>query len=213
MHKNNNPVEPCRGARARANRATKPSRTDHPVALRPSATSCGHGFTTIELLTVLAVAAIGMALATEPLTRFVMTNRISGETNGLLTDLMLARSEATKLRVPVVVGIAQPGRPPVFSGTDWAAGRGVFADTNSNGAFDAGDTLLRYSTKLPARFHLTNADSLTTLVYRPNGTTNAAAGTRFTLCTPGYYGRDIVISPTGRAYVATRTSLTCPGAS
>ena len=61
------------------------------------------GFTFIELMAVCAVVAILVGVAAPSLNHFVQTNRLSNETNSLVSALNLARSEAINLRSPVTV--------------------------------------------------------------------------------------------------------------
>ena len=61
------------------------------------------GFTLIELMVVCAVVAILVGVAAPSLNHFVQTNRLSNETNSLVSALNLARSEAINLRSPVTV--------------------------------------------------------------------------------------------------------------
>ena len=58
------------------------------------------GFTLIELMVVCAVVAILVGVAAPSLNHFVQTNRLSNETNSLVSALNLARSEAINLRRP-----------------------------------------------------------------------------------------------------------------
>ena len=169
------------------------------------------GFSMIELMSTVGIAAILATVGAPSLTSFMMNNRISAQTNAFLTDLAQARQEAVKLHVPVVVSAAAAGTTINFTQTNWSYGRAAYADVNASGAYDAGDYIIKVNHKLPGRVALSNADGLSQIQYRPNGTTNAVAGTRFTVCQDGYLGRDIVITPTGRAFVVPRTVTTCPG--
>jgi type IV fimbrial biogenesis protein FimT len=169
------------------------------------------GFTMVELMTTVGVASVLVSIGLPSLTSFVMNNRITAQTNALLTDLAQARQESVKRRVPVVFAAASIGTVITFNQTNWSLGRAAYADANANATYDAGDTLVKVTQRMPSRLALSNADGITAIQYRPSGATNLLAGTRFTVCIAGYFGRDVVITPTGRAYTVTRTTKDCPG--
>lgn len=54
------------------------------------------GFTLIELMITIAIAAILMALAAPSFTRAIQDNRVTTQANDLLTSIAVARSEAIK---------------------------------------------------------------------------------------------------------------------
>jgi type IV fimbrial biogenesis protein FimT len=111
------------------------------------------GFTLVELLTVITIAAILMAIGV-PSFKFVTSgNRISGEVNGLLGDMQYARSESIKEGQTVTVcSSTNPTSPtPTCAGnTAWQSGWIVFSDVNGNGVVDPGDTILRAQNAFPA---------------------------------------------------------------
>jgi Tfp pilus assembly protein FimT len=74
------------------------------------------------------------------------SNRVSTEVNGLLGDLMVARSEAIRQSYNVIVCPLPSGGGTTCTttSTTWQYGWLVFADVNNNGAYDSGtDVLIR----------------------------------------------------------------------
>lgn len=61
------------------------------------------GFTLVELMVTLAVAAILATVALPGFTSLIQTNRVTTQTNELVASLNLARSEAIRRGLPVTV--------------------------------------------------------------------------------------------------------------
>lgn len=101
------------------------------------------GFTIIELMVTLAVAAVLATIAAPNMRDFIRNNRLTSEANDLLRSLQQARSQAIKQQVNVAVCFtANPtaGTPTCSfgAGTGWI----VFQDSNANWDHDAGEPLL-----------------------------------------------------------------------
>ncbi len=88
------------------------------------------GFTLVELLVTIAVAAILLAAALPNFREMGLRSRVTQAANQLAADLAYARSEAVKRAVRVAVQRA---------GSSWADGWQVALDTNGDGVFDAKD--------------------------------------------------------------------------
>lgn len=92
----------------------------------------GPGFTLIEAVVVVAIAAILLAVGVPSFSAFLDRSRVTAEVNQLLSDLALARSEAVTRRGRVVLcRSAQPAAADAIcagDGTDWGSGWIVFAD-------------------------------------------------------------------------------------
>lgn len=101
------------------------------------------GFTLLELIITIGIAAILTAIAV-PSYKYVMNdNRMAGEVNDLVGDMQYARAEAIKEGNDVVV-CSTSGTNGTCSGTTtWQTGWMIFSDPNDTGAFQAGDTILR----------------------------------------------------------------------
>ena len=96
-------------------------------------------FTLVELVVTMAVAAILLTIAIPSFQTVIQNSRIATQANSLLTDLNYARSEA--LRRNLNVGICASNDGATCGGANWGLGRIVFADSNGNGALDAGEAL------------------------------------------------------------------------
>jgi type IV fimbrial biogenesis protein FimT len=95
--------------------------------------STTRGFTLLELMVTLAVAAILFSVAVPNMQAFARNNRLTAASNDLLRSFHLARTEAIKRQQNVVVcASADPtAASPVCSYGDFT-GWIVFQDTNAN---------------------------------------------------------------------------------
>jgi type IV fimbrial biogenesis protein FimT len=188
----------------------------------PMSTSCAfvRGFTVIELMITLTLVAILVGVAAPSIREAMMSIRVTGQTNDLMSDLALARSEAARRNVPVVVCSSNNGT--TCTNSAWNEGWVVYPDVVVDGvqATNADEQFIKARRKLEGTNALVlncapagvNADKRVTY-----GSLGSAGGVlKFTLCdsrTTVNGGRIISINTTGRA-VATRAtcpiSVTCP---
>src|SRR5450755_2996973 len=85
------------------------------------------GFTLLELLTVMTVAAILIAVAVPSYRYVTSANRIAAEVNGLLGDMQYARAEAIKEGQTVTVCVSS-NNTSCSAATTWHSGWIVFSD-------------------------------------------------------------------------------------
>jgi type IV fimbrial biogenesis protein FimT len=172
-----------------------------------------HGFTLIEIMTVLVVATVLITIAVPNIGSFIQNNRMVTQTNDLLADLNFARSETIKRSTSVT--ICKSSNPTASSptcstaGNDWAIGRIIFIDPNSNGAADGGEIILRAREPLDGGNTLrAGANLINFLIFTRSGiTTLTAAAAReneFALCDSRgpAQGRSVRLEITGRATIA-----------
>lgn len=121
------------------------------------------GFTLVELLTVVSIAAILTAAAVPSFNRFLMSARVSEAESALRGAIELARSEAVvrSTRVGVcrsaTANAATPGctegAAGGFGANDWAVGWLVYAKAAANAAdaFEANDVVIRRQSALSSQ--------------------------------------------------------------
>ena len=142
------------------------------------------GFTLMELMVTLSVAAILLAIAAPSFTSIFNTNRLAGSANELLATLQSARIEAVRRNLRTVVCRSDDGSTCNTAGGNWG-GWLAFVDTNANGVYDpgpvpTGDVLLRTNTiATPVVVNASPAVSgaSSRIVFRPDGFAHAADGT------------------------------------
>ncbi len=103
------------------------------------------GFTLIEALIVMAIAAILLGIGVPSFRYVTRANRMSSDINGLLGDLQFARSEAIKrgLTVTVCASADASTSSCTNDASAWVTGWLVFSDAGTQGTFDGNDVVLR----------------------------------------------------------------------
>jgi len=163
------------------------------------------GFTILELLAAITVLAVFLTLALPNFQAAIQNNRLTSATNGFLTAMQFARSEALSRREPVSVCGSSDG---ATCNDDWETGWIVFVDDN-----DAGDTtaviadpndVLRVWPSF-AGDATNSGDDPAFVRFLPNGAADADAGSaypiEFTMLMPNCTrdnARTIEIERTGR---------------
>lgn len=93
------------------------------------------GFSLIELMVTIAIAAILLAVAVPQLRRQIEQSQFTNTSNELLGALNFARAEALRRVRPVTIA-------PI-TGVSWNTGWQMFLDVNRNGAIDGAEVLKR----------------------------------------------------------------------
>ena len=152
------------------------------------------GFSLIELMIAISVAAILFGIAVPQFSALTQNARISSARNGLFTAFQLARTEAITRRAHVVVCASAEGES--CSGA-WVSGVLVFVDTNRNRQHDSSERLL---TKfMPDAFkNLAVNGNRRVTSFGPDGRSGGSNQT-VSFCAPGRNdGLSVVISNAGR---------------
>lgn len=160
------------------------------------------GFTLIELMVTIAIAAILLGVAIPNFSSVIISNRLTANTNEFITSLNLARSEAIKRGQHVVVR---------KTGTNWEDGWQVFVDLDRSTAakenvLDAGtDIELRVYPALPTNLTLRGNSFVNFIRYQPNGTSNQPGS--FAMCNDGSVtgAKLMIINAVGRIRMASDT--------
>ncbi len=180
------------------------------------------GFTLIELMMTLSIAAILLTIAVPSYITFTKNSRITAQTNKIVTAISMARGEASKRGTRVVLCRSDDvGKDdPDCSGNsgiakDWSNGWLVFAVGTSRVTplYDPSkdDVLIGQFESESNVVIKTNSANDKNLEFNPDGTTNESGSTaKFAICDDrgSSHGNLIEISPVGRAVSSDATSCT-----
>jgi type IV fimbrial biogenesis protein FimT len=166
------------------------------------------GFTLVELLFTVCIAALLLGIAAPPLATTAEGMRLSATANTFLAQLHLARSEAIKRNAPVAICKSADGERCSASG-GWEQGWIVFHDVNNDGLRQPSEPRIERFAALPAGLRLVGNFSVAQFVsFSGNGATRMPGGAfqagTLTVCRASPQAaeaRQIVISATGRPRV------------
>lgn len=162
--------------------------------------STEHGFTLVEMLTAIAIAAILLAIAVPSYSGSRLNSQLRASSNDLIGSINLARSEAIKRGTTVTVCASSSGDT---CGGDWNEGWIVLGGTDAL----HNPIVLHSVNALPIGFQLTEFAGTTVLIFQSTGVDATPASFRLCRSNPeaGSQERVVSLDATGRAFV-TRTS-------
>ena len=148
------------------------------------------GFTLVELLITMVVAAILLSIAAPNFSDAMLNSRQTVKINELMSSLRLARSEAIKRATRTSVCARGPNQT---CGTDWSEGFIAFIDNGDNpGVIDADEEIIRIADGLEGSAWLQNRARLVNtgeepiqrrfIRFGPRGTSHWRGSGYFLLC-------------------------------
>jgi type IV fimbrial biogenesis protein FimT len=168
------------------------------------------GFTLMELIVTLALAAIVLTLGVPSFQNVIRDDRLATRTNDFVAALQLTRSEAIKRGVRVTLCKSVTGTSCANSG-GYEQGWIVFIDPNNNATVDEGEAIIRIFEAFPAGANMTltgNTPVARYVSFIATGTSQLTSGAfqagTLTLCqTPK--ARQLVINNVGRVRTVVAT--------
>lgn len=146
---------------------------------RPLSTATG--FSLIEAMITVAVAAILLAVAAPSFSDFIHTSRLAAQSNDIIAALNLARSEALRLGRGVVFCRSRAPFATCIDGAGAWEGWLVFVDADGNLQRDAGEAVLRSGPIDPSAVSVSASNALAgvgnRVPFRPDGFARAPGAT------------------------------------
>ena len=171
------------------------------------------GFTLVELMITLVVAAILVTVAIPNFRTLIQNNRLTTEINEFLTAVSITRSEAVKRADRITMCKSSDGAACVATG-DWSQGWIIFIDSN-NDAAATGEEVLRVHGSLSTGTTLDGSANLDNYIsYESDGTSQLTTGAvqsgTAILCDDrgSGNGKGVAINATGRARTISGTDVT-----
>lgn len=169
------------------------------------------GFTLLELVAVIVVAAIMVTMAVPSFVTFVKNNRMTTQINDFVASTNMARMEAIKRSQRVVVCKSSDGNTCSTSAAGWEQGWIAFVDANANGAHDAAEDIISSHNALTDGTTLTGYTDLANPFYfNSNGTSSLTGYAEMVLCDPSHNAsgsRAISINPVGRVQTINESEI------
>ena len=158
------------------------------------------GFTLIELVITVLVGGIVLAVGLPSFADFTKSNRLSAQTNSVLTALHLARNEAVNRGHNMRV-------LPISGTTDWAAGWQVRLDVDNSNTIEAEDTVLRNYDAIKKATLVGDADNVT---YQSSGFITTTSANTITLTADQCTAEDIRVISVKLSGLVSSARQTCP---
>lgn len=186
---------------------------------RTTARNLEQGFSFIELIITISIAAILLVLAIPSFTSFLNSNRVTSQANELLATFQLARIESIRSGSRVVVcgsANANATTPSCAASAAWA-GWIAFVDTDRDNVFDATEKLV--GANLLSGVTATASSNVGNFItFRSDGLARTSGGALLQgtvrICiatdTPLLNSRDVAFASGGGRLVVTKvTAATC----
>jgi len=168
-------------------------------------TSHASGFTLIELMIVLAIAATLLVMVVPSFQNQILNSRMSAATSDLLGSFMSAKAESSGRSDFVTVCKRNVAGSGCVTSGNWDQGWLTFVDSDGDGVVDGGEQIIQIHRALPEGTTARGTAQIANLItYRPNGMTSLTATQTLVLCDKrgfGDFARGVVVSILGKGSI------------
>ncbi|BDI04530.1 GspH/FimT family pseudopilin [Sphaerotilus microaerophilus] len=168
----------------------------------PPLRSGARGFTLVELMVTLSLVVVVTLVLLPGMADFNARNRISALEGDLLSAVALARSEAARNGVPVLLVAASGG----VTGNAYAGGWSLVLDSDGDGTADASETVLRVREALSGDLKLDGSSSIT---FGATGFLSPASAVTLTICRRDGNTRGVTVTITPSGQTDSTAITTC----
>ncbi len=166
------------------------------------------GFSILELLVALSIAAILLVLASPSFSSLIANTRISTSANNFVSSLQIAKIESVARATTITLCVRNPDGDGCLmpAPSNWQPGWIIFEDKDSDKFVDAGESVLHISEPLASKLTLKATPSITNAItYNSSGMLEGITAIQtFILCDDrGFIDRakGVVVTMTGRGSV------------
>jgi type IV fimbrial biogenesis protein FimT len=167
------------------------------------------GFTLLELMIVVGIIGVVMAIAVPSLSETIKNERLTSATNGLLSDIMLARSKAVGRNQPVIICASSDGA--TCTNGSYEEGWIVTIDNDNNGT---GDEIIKIQSSAENNITYDQGGAGLSIIsfdsrgFLPTGANTGTISVCDDRANPNDFARTISLSVTGR--VSRGADPACP---
>jgi type IV fimbrial biogenesis protein FimT len=173
----------------------------------PARTTKNRGFTLIEMMIAITVAAILLMIAVPSFRNASLSSQLRSAANDFIASSNFARSEAIKRGTPVTMCVSADGSTCIAGG--WEQGWIVLGSTTVGTTVVT--TVLQHESAAPSGFKMSATGSIATLSFQPIGVGATPASLTVCRATPsvGSQERVVTLDSTGRAWLKITTTGVC----
>jgi type IV fimbrial biogenesis protein FimT len=166
------------------------------------------------MVVVMAIIGILLGIAIPSMTSWTVPSRVQAEADRFRIFLQRARNTAVNRGERITV-CKSNNQSSCDTSLNWGAGWLMFTDTDSDGAKDGGETIIRVGEGLPQNYTLrSNSPFADWIAFIPSGESRGSGGNNgsFRVCGPNgdiNIARDVIVNMAGRVR-AEAGSGSCP---